>query len=380
MSDRSTYWRLSLFYYGYFSLLGGLVPYWALYLQSLHFDPQQIGLLMAILMGTRIVAPNLWGVLADRSGQRLRIIQLGSLAAWVVFAAAFWTSSFIGMALLMFAFTFFWNAVLPQFEVLTLQALGVARNRYSRVRLWGSIGFIVAVVGIGALLERVGIQWLIGVLWALLGMILLTSFSVAEQPDLPVEPTAERLLTVLRRPEVITFFVVSLLVQLGHGPYYTFYSVFMTEQGFTTTEIGLLWALGVVAEVLVFMVMHRLIEGLGLRRIVVWGLWLCALRWLMISQWPNLFWVVIPAQLLHAVTFGCLHAASIALVYRFFPRHAQGQGQALYSSIGFGVGGALGAFLSGVVWQQGGGELAFLMAALVSAIGGVLAWARLRVD
>lgn len=372
------YWRLSLFYLFYFALLGGLMPYWALYLQSLDFSPEQIGGLMAILMGTRILAPNLWGWLADRCGQRLLIIRWGSLAALLIFSAAFWVRDYSGMALLMFAFPFFWNAVLPQFEVLTLRAMGRARDRYSRVRLWGSVGFILAVTGIGALLDRIAIGWLVPILWLLLAGILAASFSLPAQTE--GRPTRARgsALSCLRQPRIAVFLLVCMLIQLGHGPYYTFYSVFMSEQGYDKTQIGLLWALGVLAEVLVFLVMHRLLERLGAGRILYWGLLICALRWWLISQWPHEFAVVILAQPLHAVTFGCLHAAAIALVQRFFPAEHQGQGQAFYSSAGFGLGGALGAWLSGWVWAQGGGELAFLLAALVSLVGAAMAWAWLR--
>ena len=117
-------------------------------------------------MGTRIIAPNLWGWLADRSGQRLRISRGGALLTLVVFSAAFWIEGFWAWALLIFGFSFFWNAVLPQFEVITLNALGSARHSYSRVRLWGSIGFIAAVVGLGWLFDRVAIDALIPIMWA----------------------------------------------------------------------------------------------------------------------------------------------------------------------------------------------------------------------
>ncbi|WP_210395435.1 MFS transporter [Motiliproteus sediminis] len=381
MSGSYPYWRLSLFYLFYFALLGGLVPYWALYLESLNFNPEQIGLLMAILMGTRIIAPNLWGWLADHSGQRLAIIRGGSLVALLVFSAAFWVDGFASMALLMFGFTFFWNAVLPQFEVVTLRAMGTARNRYSHVRLWGSIGFILAVVGIGALLDRVGMAALVPTLWLLLASIWLASLWVKVNVDRAVESSnSPALWAVLKRREIQVFLLICMLVQLGHGPYYTFYSVFMQEHGYGKTAIGSLWALGVIAEVAVFLVMHRLLQGWGLRRIFIGGLWICALRWLLISQWPDLAVVVVGAQLLHAVTFGCLHAASIAFVHQYFPSASQGQGQALYSSVGFGLGGALGAYLSGVAWSMMGGPQVFMAAAIVSAAGAILAWRMLRVD
>ena len=152
------YVRLSGFYLVYFAILGVLLPYWGLYLLALGFDPARIGELMAIPQATKLVAPTLWGWLADRSGQRLRIVRGACLAAVVLFAGVYAVGgSYAGLMLVMLGFSFFWNAALPQFEVITLNHLGAEIHRYSRVRLWGSVGFIVAAVGVGFLVERWGV-------------------------------------------------------------------------------------------------------------------------------------------------------------------------------------------------------------------------------
>jgi len=143
------YWRLSGFYFLYFGLLGTLVPYWSLYLKDLGFSPFAIGVLMAVPQITKIGAPNLWGWLADRTGARLRIIRLGNLAAALAFLPVFWVDQVWSMAILLATFSFFWNAVLAQFEVITLRTLGDQAHRYSHVRLWGSLGFIGAVLLVG---------------------------------------------------------------------------------------------------------------------------------------------------------------------------------------------------------------------------------------
>ncbi|MEH6470598.1 MAG: MFS transporter [Halopseudomonas sp.] len=378
--ERSEYWRLSSFYLFYFALLGAIVPFLGLFLRAEGFDEVAIGSLMAVLMGTRIIAPNLWGWLADRSGQRIRIIRYGSLLTLLVFSGAFWAETFWQWALLMFGFSFFWNAVLPQFEVVTLHALGDDRHSYSRIRLWGSVGFILAVIGLGWLFDWVDIGMLVPIMWGLMLLVWLASLWVVQ----PAEPTLEGkhiegLWQILKRREVLSFFGVCLLIQLSHGPYYSFYSIYMSEQGYDNVQIGLLWALGVVAEVLLFWVMHRLLSWTGLRNMVQFGMAVCALRWLMIALLPDQLWAVLVAQLFHAVTFGCLHAAGIALVHNYFPASHQGQGQALYSSLGFGVGGALGAFLSGWIWNQYDGATMFLFAAVASMLGWGLAWRGIRV-
>lgn len=147
--DSLPYWRLSAFYFAYFSALGSFLPYWGLYLESLGFVPQQIGFLIAVLVGTKVVAPNLWGWLADRSGKGIFIIRVASFFASLTFLGVFVDSGYYWLVFVILVFSFFWNAALPQFEAVTLSHLVDDTHQYSRVRPWGSIGFIVTVMGGG---------------------------------------------------------------------------------------------------------------------------------------------------------------------------------------------------------------------------------------
>ncbi|MDO6564188.1 MFS transporter [Amphritea sp. 1_MG-2023] len=359
----NTYSRLSGFYFFYFSLLGALVPYWSLYLQSFDFDAQTIGGLMAILMASRIVAPNLWGWLADHSGQRLRIVRYGAFFTCLMFMLIFWQESALGIAMVMAGFSFFWNAVLPQFEVLTLTHLKGREELYSRIRLWGSVGFIVAVMGIGGLLDWLSIRMLPWIMLGLMVMIWLSSLCVSGEKQ-PHQVGESGFLQQLLRPQVLVFFVICLLVQFSHGPYYTFYSVLLDSLGYSRTEIGMLWSVGVIAEVIIFIVMPKLIGGLGLRTLMIISLLLSGLRWLLIGLIPENLPLMLFAQTLHAVSFGALHVVGIALVHHYFSPSNHGQGQAMFSSLGFGAGGALGALCSGFMWQTLGAAATFGVAAV----------------
>ncbi|GAA0684072.1 major facilitator superfamily domain-containing protein 6 [Marinobacterium maritimum] len=367
------YFRLSGFYLFYFALLGTLLPYWTLYLQWLKLDAATIGWLMGILHVSRVLAPNLWGWLADRTGRRVAIVRLGALASWVCFLAIFWQTEAVGIALVMALFSFFWNAVLPQFEVITLTCLGENRSQYSRIRLWGSIGFILAVVLIGWVLDWLSIEWLPVMVLGLMILIWLNTLLLDSCTDraLSEEAGGSAIGPILRQPQVIVFFLVCFLVQLSHGPYYTFYSVMMQELGYDRAEIGLLWALGVVAEVVLFAFMPRLLERFSMRYILLVSLVLCVLRWSLTAWLPERLEVMLFAQCLHAATFGSLHAVGIALVQHYFSASTQGRGQALFSSVGFGAGGALGAVVAGQLWS-GWGASTFALAAVVSVLAIVL--------
>ncbi len=371
------YWRLSAFYFAYFGLLGAWIPYWGLYLQELGYGAVAIGYLSSAVMATKVVAPSLWGWLADRSGRRATIIRVGSFLALLIFLGIFVRTDFWWLMMIVVGYSFFWNAVLAQFEVVTLSHLEGQYHRYSLIRVWGSVGFIATVGGIGWLLDHWPITVLPFLFTVLLAGIWLSSLSVAEKPAGGAGETRESSLWgILRKPPVIAFFVICVLLQIAHGPYYTFFSIHLEALGYSKSVTGLLWSLGVLAEVFLFLVMHRVLARYSLRIIMLASLLLSALRWYLIGYYADQTAVLFFAQLLHAATFGSFHAVAVELVRRYFKGY-QGQGMALYSGLSFGGGGALGAILSGSLWESGAG-LTFLMAVAASLLAFVIAWAFLR--
>jgi PPP family 3-phenylpropionic acid transporter len=368
------YWRLSSFYFFYFALLGALVPYWGLFLQNRGFDAVAIGQLMAILMATKVVAPYIWGWLGDHLGRRMGIVRVASLISLLVFSGMYWAQGFWPIALVMMAYSFFWNASLPQFEAVTFNYLQDRVARYARIRLWGSVGFIITVVVLGVLVDRRGTEIVLPALTLIFVGIWLSSLTVRDPDARPHPHDQVSLSRVLRRPAILAFFLAVFLMQVSHGPYYAFYSIYMQEHGYSKTLIGELWALGVLAEVGMFIVMHRLLEVWGARRVLVASLSLAAVRWLLIGNFPESLPALVFAQLLHAATFGTFHASAIHLVHHYFPGRLQGRGQALYSSLSFGAGGALGSLGSGFAWEGVGPTASFAMASAVALAGAVIAW------
>lgn len=352
---RVPYLRLSAFYVLYFSALGSFLPYWSLYLQARGFDATEIGELTALLVGTKIIAPNIWGWIADRSGRTIQVIRATSLIATISFLGIFHSSGFAWMAAVTAVFSFFWNAALPQFEALTLAHLRTEPHGYSRIRLWGSIGFVVSVILVGRIFEERAITGLPSVIAALLAGIWLVSLAVPGKPGPAVDFGPEPpLRAILSRPAVLALFAVVCLVQMAHGPYYVFYSIYLKDHGYDNGQIGQLWSLGVIAEIALFIGMPGLLKKFGLRPILVAGVLSGVLRWALIGFAIDQPRVLAFAQLLHAMTFGMTHVAAVHLVQRYFPERSRGRGQALYSSMSFGLGGMLGSFTSGRAWEAAG--------------------------
>ncbi|MGD8591271.1 MAG: MFS transporter [Gammaproteobacteria bacterium] len=377
MKDKHTtvpYWRLSGFYWFYFASLGALVPYWSLYLKELGYAAQDIGFLMAIIMATKIVSPNIWGWIGDHTGQRMNIVRLGSLLAALCFAGVYASNTYWWLVVVMVMFSFFWNAALPQFEAITFNYLQHQTHRYSNIRLWGSIGFILTVVLLGPVLDRWGAGVLPHVLLLLFTGIWLSSLVVPERASGVFHGSHESLAKLLKTPAVLALLLVCLLMQMSHGPYYTFYTIYMEEHGYSRSLIGQLWGIGVFAEVLVFLFLPRLVPRLGLRFLLVVSLLLAGVRWWLVGYFVDFLWIMVIAQVLHAATFGVYHASAIQLIHRYFIGRHQGRGQALYSSLSFGAGGAVGSFYSGLTWDTLGSQFTFEIAAAIAFSAVLVAW------
>ena len=381
MSDsKIPYWRLSGFYWFYFASLGVVVPFWSLYLQSLAFDAKEISELMAILMGTKIIAPYIWSWIADHTGHCMKIIRLGSVVSVIMFAGVFVSSNFWWLALVMLLFSFFWNATLPQFEANTMNFLGEDTHKYSVVRLWGSLGFVVAVIVIGSLLDNVGYQLVPISIFVLYIFITVFSYMVKDAKHETSMAQNASIFVALKEPHVIALLLICFLMQMSHGPYYTFYSIYLKEYAYSSTTLGWLWALGVIAEIVLFLFMHRLMPKHGPRFLLMMALLLTSVRWLIIGFFVENLSMIILAQCLHAASFGLYHAVAIELFHRNFKGKLQGRGQAIYSAVSFGAGGAIGALISGAYWEVYSPQIIFSVAALVSFIALLIALKFTRLD
>lgn len=372
------YWRLSGFYFFYFATVGALVPYWGLYLKSIGFRPLDIGLLMSLLMVSRIVAPFIWGWIADHRGERMRVVRAAAFLAASAFVGVFFGRDFWWLAAVMLVFSFFWNASLPVLEAATMSHLGARTSAYGHVRLWGSIGFIIAVAVIGPVLDEQGTWWLLPILVSLMSGIWLFSLAVPESQAVGRATHPEPFRKVILRPDVLAFLAACFLMQASHGPYYTFYSIFLNGHGYSKSAIGLLWAFAVMCEIGIFLSMRHLVARFDLRALLLTSFLLAALRWTLIGRFPEVLAVLIFAQVLHAATFGAFHATAMQLIHRFFTGRHQHRGQAVYSSASFGLGGAFGSLYSGYLWSGGGAMLTYGIATCLAAAAFVVALVWLR--
>jgi PPP family 3-phenylpropionic acid transporter len=362
--------RLSGFYFFYFAVIGAFMPYWSLYLEGQGFDKEKIGWLAAVTVISRIIAPSVWGQLADRSGLRMRWVRLGisaELVAWV--AILFVPQTMYWLVLVLFFYSFFQNAVLAQFETVTLFYLARQRDQYGNVRLWGSLGFIAAVAGLGLWFKWNLITTLPVVMIILAFIAVINAFIIAEPPQAQARKTEPSpLWPVLKRPAVWAFFSVQFFLLLSHAPFYSFYSNYLLSYGYSTLSIGLLWSVGVFAEVLMFTQSAKLLTRFNERNLIVACIVLTSFRWLLVAMFPTIGGIQILAQCVHAFSFALFQSIAMGLIFREFQPDQQGRAQALYSML-WGLGVAIGSILTGQIWDIIGGSSVFMIAAGVVLLG-----------
>ncbi|KRG70643.1 MFS transporter [Pseudoxanthomonas dokdonensis] len=369
--------RLSSFYLFYYAALGAFTPYWSLFLSARGLSITAISVMMSLWYATRVVAPTAWTSLAAAAPQPIRWLRIGCALSLLSFCAFLLPLSQAWMYPAMVVFCFFYNAVMPQFEAITLTHLGKDSHRYGLIRVWGSLGFIAVVVLFGWLLEGNGgsshallLPWLMLPLFVLM---LASAFSNHYARDIGKADDGDHgFWRIVRRPAVLAFFLAAFMEQLSFGPYYTFFSVYMDHHGYRTSLLGLLWTVGVVFEVGVFFVIGRFFRRYDASWMVLIALLSSTVRWAVTALFPQNLAIMLVAQSAHALGFAAFFAAAMQLLASYFPGRLNGHAQGLFYGFSSGVGGVLGALIAGQLWNIDQGRTAFLAASGFALIGAVL--------
>lgn len=365
------YRQLAGFYFFYFAYIGAFAPFFSLYLDGVGLSAAEIGTVMALPPVTRALAPYLWGWLADSADRRLGLVRATALAGLACWLGLFVSASFLWICAVVLAASFFLSAALPVVEATTLTHLGEHTGRYGAIRLWGSIGYIVAVIGVGYVLDLFPARTLLWIVTIALLGTLAFAWLIPDARQAPHAAAQQPIADVLKQPTVIALIIACALMAVAHGPYYAFYSIHLVDHGYSTGLTGWLWALGVICEIAIFLWLPRLYAAFTLRSILIASFALAAVRFLAIGWGADSLALLLFAQTLHAASFGSFHAAAIGIVHQLFRGRHQARGQAIYGSLTFGVGGTLGSLASGYLWEHAGPAFTFSGAA-ACAFGGTL--------
>jgi len=359
------------FFFFYFAYIGLMSPYSSLYFASRGFGAIEIAALMSMFQITRIMGPFAWGWLADVRRDRLGIMRLTSLAACIIFAGIFFLEDYLALLIWMFLLNTVISSLMPLGEAATVHALHRENGfdqRYGRLRLWGSIGFIAMVLGAGAWFEYFGIESLPW--FGMVALIIMTLLTKAlREPAIEVtEHAVVKFSHVLKNRHLQWFLSANFWMIFAHAAFYVFYSLYLDQMGYSKGEIGLFWMLGVLAEVIFFYYQSHFFGRFNTKNILLAAYLIAIIRFVLMAYWPNLIALII-AQLMHAATFGANHSASIKMLQTWFSGPLQARGQALHTTVSYGIGGTVGGLCAGWVWEHWAPEHVFGVAALSSLIG-----------
>lgn len=363
--------QFSLFFFAYYAYIGVFSPYVTLYFADRGLSAPQIALLMSLMQMLRIVGPAAWGWIADHTQKRARVLRVASLASAVLICGLFFGSGFTYLLLVMLAVSTFTSALAPVSEALIVGEMKGDLTHYGRLRLWGSVGFIAAVSVSGYLLDWSGIGMFPWVGLVLLAAVFGVSLGLRESTPVISQAAPSSVRQLLLRREVLAFFASTFFMLAAHAALYVFYSLYLERLGYGTGVIGTMWALGVVAEIAFFYFQAPVFARFGVQKLMMASLLLAALRFAMIGGLAGSLLALLVAQILHAATFGIHHAASVAMLQRWFAGTLQARGQALYTSISYGMGGSLGGLTLGICWEEFGAASVYWVAAIF-AIGGAV--------
>ena len=362
---------LAITYWLYFGQLGVLVPYLGIFLDGRGFSSAEIGELFAVITLARILGPGMWASIADKSGNAVGVLRLGTLLTVLTFSSVFFFDSFWGLTLSFGLMMMFWTAVLPQLEVITMHSVKHTGSSYGQIRLWGSIGFICLTVGVGKALDYYSTDTPIYVSVGVLALLFISAlFIVAPTIKPDVEESIGSIWKYAKQKPFAVFIFASVCLQISFGAFYGFFALYMRDLGYSGQQTGLFIALGVLAEVGIFLLANRLIGRFGVWNLLFVSLLLTAIRWYAMAAYPHFASVIILSQLIHALSFGLTHAVSVHFIHQYLPKAFHSRGQAVYISVAFGFGGAFGNYMAGQQWAQGTNAYeTFLTAAVFSAIG-----------
>jgi PPP family 3-phenylpropionic acid transporter len=373
--------RLSLFYGAIFLLIGFHLPYFPVWLDWRGLSPGEIGIILSSPLAVRVIVTPAISFAADRVGNhRLVLIMLawGALSGLLMFtfARGFW--SILSVAILA---AMFWTSIMPLTEAVAMDGVRRSGHDYGRMRLWGSLTFIAASFGGGVWLQYLGAP---AVLWLMISAAACIVIAAHLLPRpvgkgrLKAATAAPKIrvrdaVSLIRSPLFLLFLFATGLTQSTHAVYYAFGTLHWQSLGISAGVIGSLWAVGVIAEILLFMYSGRVLAAVG----TVNFIWLAALaaivRWTITAFDPPL-WVLFPVQILHALTFGAAHLGAVHFISQAIPDEVSGTAQGLYAAFAAGIVMGAALLVSGPLYGMLGKYAYLVMAgvALISLAGSVL--------
>lgn len=359
-------------YFLYFGVFGIFLPYFNLYCYHIGFTGFQIGALSALRSVTLVFFSLAWGVLADRFQIRRPIYILCNIASALIWIFYLFTENFLVMLVITAFYGIFYAPIISFLEAFSMDVLGKEKKSYGRLRMWGSISFILVVISLGKIIDLFSINLIL--VFILAGSLMQASISF-KIPDINnskkelFSPATKSLLNI----RVIIFLFCAFLMLVSHGTYYGFFSIHIENLGYSNAFIGISWATASTAEIFLMINSDRIFKTFSPEKILTFSFIVAAIRWFILFFAASETTILI-SQLLHAVTYGTFHMASILYIDLLTPHKNKTFGQAVNNAATYGLGLMVGFFLNGYLYERMDTSFLFIISSLIAIAGGVIFW------
>jgi len=364
---------ISFQYFLYFGIMGIFLPYFNLYCYHLGFSGFQIGALSAVRTGATVIFPLFWGILADRFQIRKPIYILCNFISAAIWALYIYTADFWSMLVITTCYAIFYAPIISFLEAFTIDILGHEKKSYGRLRAWGSMAFITVVVILGRIIDLFSIEIIIVLVFA--GSLFQAFVSIKIPDTKNKKPLKKKSFSpignILLNRRLIIFLFCAFLMLVSHGAYYAFFSIHLANLGYGSTFIGITWALASTAEIIVMIKSDRIFNRFSLENVLVFSFVVAALRWFILFSATSTA-VILLTQILHAITYGSFHIASILYIDSLTPVEAKTTGQAVNNAVTYGLGMTVGFFISGCLYETIGSFALFALSGFIALVGGVV--------
>lgn len=362
--------RLAAYYASSFMMLGIHLVFWPIWLTERGLTPTDIGLLLALGIASKLIANPLIAHFADRLGQRKKIITLLTVLSFCAFILFPLADTFTAILALHLLFLALWSPTMPLMESMVMHGVASQGYDYGRIRLWGSVTFMIAAIGIGYLLKDRSTDLIYIAIAVTLGLTAISAFAL---PDIrPPKSDAKRigLLVVVQDKKFILFLIGTALIQTSHAVYYGFGSIHWKNNAISEDWIGILWATGVLGEIVLFTYATKILRIIGPARLIALAGLAGLIRWPLTALTLDLM-PLLGLQLLHAMTFGATHIGAMHYIQSRIDPSLSATAQSLYSGIVMGGAMSLSAYISGHLYNDFQGGAYFAMGAM-AAVGGTI--------
>jgi PPP family 3-phenylpropionic acid transporter len=384
VSRLSFAWRLGLLYAALFLVVGCYLPYLPVWLDWRELGADQIAVLLAAPLFTRILFTPIISFAADRAGGRRRIVIALAWASLVSFLLLWAADGFWQMLAATVLLAISWTTIMPLIETVAVSGIRAGVLDYGRVRLWGSLSFIAASFGSGLVIGKIGPQIVLPILVAATALLVVAAHLLPRELQRRGATAPSRLrglkledaVGLVRAPLFLLFLLAASLIQSSHALYYSFGTLNWRAQGIPDGVIGLLWSVGVIAEVALFAVSGRVIALSGSARLLMLAGIAACLRWAAMAFDPPVLTTGL-LQTLHAMSFGAAHLAAIHFMTHAVPEDRAATAQGVYAAVVAGLALGMVTIACGPLYRAFAGE-AYAAMAILALAGAAAAWRLMR--